>query len=227
MHDIIKQLQHQRLVWRGNEPQSQRDTLSTGYSEWDQQLNGGLPRNGVVEIQTELGIGELRLLQRFMQNHTKGRLMVFIQPPGVICAESLANQGFDLANVLVISPKNHNGALWAAEQCLKSGACDCVLLWQQNLEIHQAKRLQMASESGDCIQFIFKPQQHNVLPLPVTLSMTLSPHQYGLTARITKRKGGWLQGNFNIDMSDHWPALTLTKPSNTIVPFPHTKRGAQ
>lgn len=225
MHDIIELLEHKRLIWRGNESRNPLNTLPTGYPELDNKLDGGLPKNGVIEIQTELGIGELRLLKSFMHDRCEDRLIAFIQAPGTLSAEFLASQGFDLTKVIIINPKNHKDALWAAEQCLKSGACGCVLLWQQSLEVHQAKRLQVACETGNSVQFIFKSQQPNVLSLPVSLSIALTPHQYGLEAKIIKRKGGWPQGSFHINMSAAWPNLTLKQPSSTILPFPKVKRG--
>lgn len=225
MHDIIELLEHKRLIWRGNEPRKQLNVIPTGYPELDNKLDGGLPKNGVIEIQTDLGIGELRLLKPFMQQHCNDRLIAFIQAPGSLCAEFLVSQGLDLNKVIILSPKTHKDALWAAEQCLKSGACGCVLLWQQNLEVHQAKRLQVACETGNSVQFIFKSKQPNVLSLPVSLSIALTAHQYGLEAKIIKRKGGWPQGAFHINMSTAWPRLTLKQPNSTILPFPKVKRG--
>ncbi len=225
MHNIIEQLEHKRLIWRGNEQKNQQNILPTGYSELDEKLDGGLPKNGVIEIQTELGIGELRLLKSFMLQHCEERLIAFIQAPGSLSAEFLVSQGFDLTKIIIITPKNHKDALWAAEQCLKSGSCGCVLLWQQSLQVHQAKRLQVACDTGNSVQFIFKSKQENVLSLPVSLSLALSPHPDGLKAKIIKRKGGWAQGFFHINMSTNWPGLTLQQPSSTVLPFPKVKRG--
>lgn len=128
-------------------------------------------------------------------------MVVFIQPPGKPCAEQLLSEDLNLDNILIVSPKHTNDALWAAEKCLKSGACSHVLLWQKNLSIHHIRRLQIASEQGECLQFIFKGNASNTLSLPVSLSMTLQPHITGLEVEITKRKGGWPQGRFLLGMN--------------------------
>jgi hypothetical protein len=162
-------------------------------------------------------------------------LAIFINPPGKICAEFFSSQGIELENILVIQPQRALDALWAAEQCLKSGACHSVLLWGADLEIHQTKRLQAASETGKCLQFHFKATSHNQLSLPVSLSMKLSSHAQGLKVEVTKRKGSWSYGSFILDMSQNWPLLTekitlqdsshSALSNNTVLAFPIAKQG--
>ena len=170
-----------------------------------------------------------RFRRRDLRDH------IFINPPGKICAEFFNDQNIPLENILVIQPQRALDALWAAEQCLKSGACHSVLLWGANLEIHQTKRLQAASETGKCLQFHFKATSHNQLSLPVSLSMKLSSHAQGLKVEVTKRKGSWSYGSFILDMSQNWPLLTEkvinqnssthALSSNTVPAFPIAKQG--
>ncbi|MBB1462050.1 MULTISPECIES: translesion DNA synthesis-associated protein ImuA [Vibrio] len=235
MHELIKNLQDRQLIWTGLQPTAQGSTTSTGYPQLDKQLDGGFPTHGVIEVESQQGIGELRLLTPYLAQQNSQKLAIFINPPGKICAEFFSSQGIELENILVIQPQRDLDALWAAEQCLKSGACHSVLLWGADLEIHQTKRLQAASETGKCLQFHFKATSHNQLSLPVSLSMKLSSHAQGLKVEVTKRKGSWSYGSFILDMSQNWPLLTekitlqdsshSALSNNTVLAFPIAKQG--
>lgn len=235
MHELIKNLQDRQLIWKGLQSTTLGSTTSTGYPQLDKQLDGGFPTHGVIEVESQQGIGELRLLTPYLAQQNSQKLAIFINPPGKICAEFFSNQGVELDNILVIEPQRDLDALWAAEQCLKSGACHSVLLWGADLEIHQTKRLQAASETGKCLQFHFKSTSHNQLSLPVSLSMKLSSHAQGLKVEVTKRKGSWSYGSFILDMTHNWPLLTekiisidsshRALSDNTVLAFPIAKQG--
>ena len=235
MHELIKSLQDRQLIWKGLQSTTQGSTTSTGYPQLDKQLDGGFPMHGVIEVESQQGIGELRLLTPYLAQQNSQKLAIFINPPGKICAEFFNDQNIPLENILVIQPQRDLDALWAAEQCLKSGACHSVLLWGADLEIHQTKHLQAASETGKCLQFHFKATSHNPLSLPVSLSMKLSSHAQGLKVEVTKRKGSWSYGSFILDMSQNWPLLTEkvinqnssthALSSNTVPAFPIAKQG--
>ncbi|MEZ9057025.1 translesion DNA synthesis-associated protein ImuA [Vibrio pelagius] len=230
MHELIKNLQDRQLIWKGLQPSTQGQAHSTGYPELDNQLNGGFPTHGVIEVESQSGLGEIRLLTPYLAQQSAQRLAVFINPPGHVCGEFFDAQGVPLHNILVITPSSDIEALWAAEQCLKSGACHSVLLWGTELEIHQTKRLQAASETGRCLQFHFKSRSHNQLSLPVSLSMKLSPHHLGLKVEVIKRKGSWSYGSLVINMQQQWPLLTEQASAelhdnSTIIPFPIVKQG--
>ncbi|NOI80515.1 translesion DNA synthesis-associated protein ImuA [Vibrio tubiashii] len=225
MYELIEHLKQKQWLWSGSQTPDSGDYYSTGHDLLDQKLEGGFPKHGVVELQGAASIGELRLLLPHLKNTSQERLSVFIQPPGYLCAEQLNNEGLDNNKVLLIYPQNDKEALWAAEQCLRSGACSNVLLWHPELEVHQARRLQVASEHGNCLHFIFKTAKKSLFSLPVSLSMTLLPHALGVEITITKRKGGWPQGSFVIDMSAAWPSLTLQPKPPVIIPFPIRQQG--
>lgn len=200
MHELINQLKTKQLIWQGSYTQPATTLRSTGFKKLDERLGGGLPISGVVEIKSSISIGELRLLLPQIKSQRDGRMIVFIHPPGRLCAEQLLSDGIELDNVLVISPKKTNDALWAAEQCLKSGSCSHVFLWQKELSIHHIRRLQVASEQGECLHFLLRENSDYSFSLPVSLAMTLQPHATGLEVIINKRKGGWAQGQFVLGM---------------------------
>lgn len=225
MNNILSYLKNKHLIWQGkaiNEPDS--GSLS-GYPELDAGLEGGLPTQGVIDIHSDIGIGELRLfLPYILQRQARQQhLLVIIAPPLQINGEMLAELGIDLNQVLVIRPGDQQQALWAAEQCLKSDCCHTVLSWLQNLEIHQVKRLQLAAKQSHAVQVIFRQQQTQGLSLPVTLSMSLQPQAQGLRIKVNKRIGSWRHQDIQLNMQALWPALQLPEQhnnDNNIIPFP-------
>ncbi len=225
MNELIEILQNKQLVWQGAAKQTSSQYQSTGYSTLDEQLNGGFPQSGVIEVLSDIAIGELRLL---MPSVTKdnNRLLVFIAPPGIVNAHMLAGFGIDLKSVIVVYPKDQKNALWSAELCLKSGACHSVLMWANDrLEIHQIKRLQLASEKGDSRQFLIRARRYEDLSLPVDVSLSLTAETTGLKAKINKRKRGWPSDVFNINMQSAWPKLTRQIRPDNVILFPERKVG--
>ncbi|MCW8344925.1 translesion DNA synthesis-associated protein ImuA [Vibrio sp. ZSDZ65] len=228
MHTLIKELQDKQLIWKGSHAfLSSADHRTTGFDELDQRLNGGFPSHGVVDIQSIGGIGELRLLLPHITTCAQKRLLILINPPGYLCADYLLAQGIQPSQVLILYPTSAKHALWAAEQSLKSGASGCVCLWQNDIEIHQAKRLQVASETGQCLQFLFRQVQPHIFSLPVSLGLTLVPHDSGLEVSITKQKGGFSRHPFIVNMTMHWPELTVAVEPNasTVISFPMQQQG--
>ncbi|WP_413111881.1 translesion DNA synthesis-associated protein ImuA [Thaumasiovibrio sp. DFM-14] len=229
MHEVIELLQRKNLIWRGGNVLPTPTTHSTGFSSLDSCLAGGFPRHGVIDVRSTTGVGELRLLFPYLSACGKQRLVAFIGAPYQINAASLRHSGFDLNQILLLSPLSKQDALWAAEQCLKSGACGAVLLWHQEIEVHQVRRFHMASEIGGCLQFLLRDSQQHLASLPVSLSLNVSAHPRGLNIDVLKRKGGWINKSLLVDMTGRWPSLTLPESETRVIPFPlqHTVFGGQ
>jgi cell division inhibitor SulA len=188
----------------------------------DNALQGGFPEYGVIDIRSLLGIGELRLLLPSIltrQQHRQTELVTLIAPPMSVNSEMLAEFGFTLDQVMVEQPLLNKQVLWSAEQSLKSGCCHSVILWHASLSVTQVKRLQLAAEKGHCLLFIIRQPQQEHISLPVTLGIRLSPSKMGIKAQITKRKGNWHNGSFNIYMGAYWPELSQSEDSNVLT-FP-------
>ncbi len=229
MQDIIQTLKNQHLIWQADQTSTEQSdiVISSGYTELDHLLGGGFPSHGVVEIESQLAIGELRLLTSLLQQRFQEGMVVLLQPPAQVNAAFLAYLGYPLAETLVLLPDSAKKALWAAEQCLKSGACRCVLLWQNELEIHQVKRLQVASEQGASLLFVFRLPQPMRLSLPVSLSLTLQPRPFGLCVQVKKRKGGWSRGTTEIDFRPLFTSLTIPSATlpDSVLSFPVVREG--
>jgi cell division inhibitor SulA len=177
----------------------------------------------MIDIQSPIGIGELRLLlpNLLARQSNNDSLLLLIAAPMQINSEMLAEYGFKLNQILVIKQASTNDVLWCAEQCLRSGCCHIVLMWRQSLEIAQVKRLQLAAQKGDALQIIFRQQQHSSLSLPVSLALKCNAHPKGLNVQITKRKSGWPSNVFCVDMHDYWPELTIPSQVDNVLPFPN------
>ena len=67
MSALLQQLARRQLLWHGNSQQAAYQAVSSGYPLLDQQLAGGFPSTGLIDIQTDTGIGELRLLLPYLQ----------------------------------------------------------------------------------------------------------------------------------------------------------------
>ncbi len=228
MSALLEQLTRRQLVWQGNSQQQVYQAVSSGYPELDQQLGGGFPASGLIDIQSEAGIGELRLLLPYLQQQQQQsqRLLVFIGPPTGLSADMLAGAGLDLSQLLIITPMPQTTpakklsprslsanrfnlkqqALWAAEQCLHSGCCVSVLLWPAVISLAQARRLQLSAEQGAASMILLR-QPGQGLSLPVNLSVSLQPDKQGLQLTVLKRKGSWPAAPFLVNMQSRWPAL--------------------
>lgn len=230
MQDIIQHLKSQHLVWQASLTKSDPHQFlnRSGFPELDSLLGGGFPPHGVIEIESVGSIGELRLLAPYLESSLSRGVTAFIQPPALMNSLFLHNIGLDINQVWIVSPEHQHDALWAAEQCLKSGVCANVLLWQEALEIHQVKRLQVASEQGACPLFMLKPSMTNRLSLPVSLSLKLQGHERGVSVEVLKRKGGWSKGQTEIDFQQRHPQLVVSVKDHTpstVVHFPAVNQG--
>lgn len=222
MNSILEDLKNKKLVWQANHISQMASAASTGFSELDAQLQGGFPQCGVMDIDSPIGIGELRLLlpDLLARQQSGDRLLIFIAPPMQVNSEMLAEVGFELQRVLVLQVESSKQALWCAEQCLASGCCYGVVLWQQDIAVNQVKRLQLAADKGDALLTMLRQQKTLHLALPVSLALRLRALPQGLHIEVTKRKGAWPSGAFAVNMGNSWPELSSLPVADNIVHFP-------
>lgn len=212
-------LSTRRDLWRGR-GQPNHPTLPTGHPQLDRLLpGGGWPCGRIVELVPERpGIGELRLLLPTLAERTQHEQpVVLAAPPLVPCPQALQAAGLDLARLIVI--RCHDQALWATEQCLKSGLCGAVLLWPpKRMQSRALRRLQLAAERGPAPVFVlYRPGQQPPASL-ATLRLAIRP---GLELEILRATGqaGAVDRRIQLhaDQSPHHAkAAAMANP----IPFP-------
>ena len=67
MNSTLEYLKNKQLIWHATQAKETTGLDSSGFVELDEQLGGGLPEQGLVDIQSPVGIGELRLLLPYLK----------------------------------------------------------------------------------------------------------------------------------------------------------------
>jgi hypothetical protein len=181
-------------IWRGDQrAQAATDALPTGFAELDELLpGGGWPRGALTEILAEReGIGELHLLMPTLARLSReSGWLAWVAPPHVPYAPALAAAGLGLKRLLVAQAQSADDAWWAAEQALRSGACDAVLAWLRTPDERRMRRLQLAAETGRAWGVLFRPARAAQERSPAALRLRLESVANGLAVHILKRRGG-------------------------------------
>lgn len=167
-----------RHVWRGPAPQPlPAEGLSTGRAALDRALpTGGWPDASLTELLIPSdGVGELELLWPALSKLSAGDgLVVLVAPPFLPYAPAWHAAGVRLQGLQVIRADARD-ALWAAEQCLRSGACNAVVCWPVTTDDRLIRRLQVAAENGRCRGFAIRPAQAARNPSPAPLRLLIEP----------------------------------------------------
>lgn len=219
MNPILHDLQNKQWIWTATNASHQmaNTKLKTGYESLDKVLSNGFPIAGMIHIESPLGCGEMRLIlsvlkQQDEQNNS-AKLYIFINPPFTLNAEFLLAQNISLSELIVVHTNNIDDALWSAEQSAKSGACYAVFMWQQTLTHIQVRKLEHASQQGNCYciwlhnhtnsdqQTGHACENTNVQSnLPLSLSLSISRQADTLSIKVNKQKVGWAQNAVKISL---------------------------
>ncbi|MBA1202746.1 translesion DNA synthesis-associated protein ImuA [Pseudomonas capeferrum] len=181
----------QRRIWRARQAPARALGLQpTGHARLDEALpEGGWPASALTELLlASPGCGELQLLWPSLARLTgEGGRVVLVAPPFIPYAPAWQAAGVDL-RWLVKVDANPLDALWAAEQCLRSGSCAAVLCWPERADDRALRRLQVAAETGQALAFACRPQQASMNPSPAALRIAVDtrPAQW----RVLKCRGG-------------------------------------
>ena len=121
-----------RTLWHaGRGAALPADGEPTGHAALDALLpQGGWPRRALTELLLPAdGVGELSpLLPTLARLTGEGGIVALVAPPYIPYAPAWQAAGVDLA-LLEVVEADPRQALWAQEQCLRSGACGAVLGW--------------------------------------------------------------------------------------------------
>ncbi|MEZ5500019.1 MAG: translesion DNA synthesis-associated protein ImuA [Steroidobacteraceae bacterium] len=198
----LAQLLMHPAIWRGRSSAA-IPCFSSGFQLLDTGLpGGGWPQTGLVEILTPYhGLGELRLLMPMLAqaSHAEpARWITWIAPPFEPYAPALVAHGLALARQLIVRTET---ALWAMEQALGGGACTVALTWVRRASPRSIRRLQIASERGQTLGFVFRALSSARESSAAQLRLILNPRPGGLRVTLHKSRGG-TRAPIDID----WPS---------------------
>ena len=186
----LDQLLAERTVWRGQPAQAPaRGGHATGMDELDRVLpHGGWPPAALTELLIPAdGIGELQLLWPVLARLTgAGGRVVLVAPPYMPYAPAWHAAAVVLSALDVIRC-DAGQVPWAAEQCLRSGACAAVLCWPWRADDRALRRLQVAAETGQALGFAFRPHTAATNPSPAALRIAFDSRPRQL--RVLKCRG--------------------------------------
>jgi len=184
-------LLHERRVWRGQPASLPAGRQPTGYPALDAVLPAhGWPEAAMTEVLPAAdGCGELRLVWPTLARLTQaGGRVVLVAPPYVPFAPAWQAAGVVLRQVQVVQAATPRDALWAAEQCLRSGSCAAVLGWPAQADDRALRRVQLAAETGQTLAFAFRPPAAACNPSPAALRIAIDARPAQL--RVLKCRGG-------------------------------------
>ena len=150
--------------------------------------NSPTPSAALSEILLPVdGVGELRLVWPALARLSAGDgIIAVVAPPYRPYAPAWQAAGLRHESLQVIDADPRD-ALWAAEQCLRSGACSAVLCWPRSADDRALRRLQVAAETGRTPGFAFRAAQAamNPSPAPLRVAIEVAPHR----VRVLKCRG--------------------------------------
>ncbi|MCD9026950.1 translesion DNA synthesis-associated protein ImuA [Luteimonas sp. BDR2-5] len=181
-----------RRLWKGR-PHAAPPTGAqpSGHAALDAALpTGGWPEAALTELLPEAdGIGELQLLWPALARLSRaGERLVLVAPPYRPFAPAWQAAGIDLRQLHVVVADDPRDALWATEQCLRSGSCGAVLCWPPAADDRALRRLQVAAETGRTLAFATRPAHAARNPSPAALRIAIDARPAQL--RILKCRGG-------------------------------------
>ena len=165
----------------------------TGHADLDALLpQRGWPRGALTELLLPAdGVGELSLLRPTLARLSQeGAPVVLVAPPYLPYAPAWQAAGVDLRHLEVVEAASRD-ALWAFEQCLRSGACAAVVGWPLQADAAALRRLQVAAGSGACLGFVLRDRAHADHPSPAALRLEYRGDGPGAGGwRVRKCRGG-------------------------------------
>ncbi|WP_172149339.1 translesion DNA synthesis-associated protein ImuA [Pseudomonas tumuqii] len=186
----LDDLLQQRRIWKAQPTPLPPSAQPTGHAALDALLpTGGWPESALSEIlMPSEGVGELQLLWPTLARLTRNaERVVLVAPPHVPYPQAWQVAGVDLRWLAIIQACGRD-ALWATEQCLRSGSCGAVLCWPQRADDRALRRLQVAAETGQTLAFAYRPLQEAINPSPAALRIAVDARP--AQVRVLKCRGG-------------------------------------
>ena len=185
-------------LWRGNHyffrDYGQQDkkisATGTGYPVLDALLPGrGWSAADLTEINVpDWGQGEMRLLMPALSSLAQqGQKVALVSPPMVPYAPAIAASGIALEQIICIQAGQNRDVLWSMEKLLRCADVGAVLCWAKP-GFQQARRLQMAAQSGGTLGFVLNRNGAGSVraSLPVGVRLHARANSSGLAVKFIK-----------------------------------------
>ncbi len=165
------------------------EKISSGNDALDELLEGGFPKNGLIEILPAAGMhGELQMLLPAAAALGRG---VWIYPSAdrfMPYAPALEAAGIDVPRQLFVRSSEPKAAFEAAEEAAASGEADFVaarLPTLQSTEDRKAmRRLALSAEAAGTTVFVFRPAATACMDSPAKLRLQVSPSPCSASRRL-------------------------------------------
>jgi len=184
-------------VWLGRQAQTPTG-LSTGYPELDAILpQHGWPKDGITEIISAPGRGEVSLLLPTMQRLQAISTLVWLSPPWVPHGPYLAHNGIELSRLLYVQAQQPEQQ-WAAEETLKESAIGALFYWPNKpLSFTAYRRLQILCAEHHKACFIFMQKAASNTPCSLKVEIQ-NRGMNALRLKILKSRGQWQQPELDL-----------------------------
>lgn len=185
LHELVAA----QRVWHGHSARPLDQGIPTGFDALDDALPlAGWPKGALTEVLLPAdGIGEIALLLPTLARLTQAQQrVVLVAPPYIPYAPAWRSGGVQLRYLEIIDAEPKQ-ALWAFEQCLRSGSCAAVVGWPLKADHHALRRLQVAADTGAALGFALRDRRHAEQSSPAALRLDI---QTDRQVRIRKCRGG-------------------------------------
>jgi len=148
--------------------------VCTGVEVFD-DLVGGLPQPGLVEIHGPPGSGRTRLALALAERFTaEGRLVAWVDLDCTLYPPAVSDLEVVLRRLLVVRPPLASGgerAMWATEQLLRCGCFPLVVVSGDVPPNHAGHRWVHAAEAGGCTCLVIGTHASRGIPATVRLAV--------------------------------------------------------
>ena len=166
-------------------------------------LIGGLPRPGMVEVHGAVGSGRTRLALAVAASRTRrGQRVAWVDFGATLYPPAVEQHGVNLRAFLVLRPPADR-ATWAAEQVMRSGCFSLVVLGDAKVARWSGQRWSRAAEQGGCTVLSLSERASRLLPASVRLRTS------GQEVAVLRDRGGGQVGRVHAlppwpDSGDPW-----------------------
>lgn len=135
-------------------------------------LIGGLPAPGILEISGPAGSGRLRIVAELAARFAaRGRTVAWVDPRRRLHPPGLVHLGVDLGHTLMIRPPADRDA-WAVEQIARSGCFPMVVVLDPLRRRRAGVAWSYAVEQGGCVIVVVDAHPERDVPACVRLGIT-------------------------------------------------------